>query len=91
MIGPLTSDDRCISIPIVVALAQLDSCGVFGIGGAGIWNYNNTFKPLQVMHNRMRNTYDWGIWWKAEPLYQYALRPKTLNLTTQSNVVVFCW
>ena len=36
MIGPLTSDDRCISIPIVVALAQLDSCGVFGVGGAGI-------------------------------------------------------
>ena len=28
--------------------------------------------------------YDWGIWWKAEPVYQQAMRPKTLNLTAQS-------
>jgi len=27
---------------------------------------------------------DWGIWWKAEPVYQYAMRPKTLHLTAQS-------
>ena len=43
MIGPLISDDRCICIPIVVSPAQLDSCGVFGVGGAGIWNYSNMF------------------------------------------------
>ena len=28
-------------------------------------------------------TYDWGIWWKAEPVYQYAMKPKTLDLTAQ--------
>jgi len=28
--------------------------------------------------------YDWGIWWKAEPVNQLAMRPKTLNLTAQS-------
>ena len=28
--------------------------------------------------------YDWDIWWKAEPEYQQAMRPKTINLTAQS-------
>jgi len=28
--------------------------------------------------------YDWGIWWKAEPVYQLAMRPKALDLTAQS-------
>ena len=54
MIGPLISDDRCICIPIVVSPAQLDSWGVFGIGGAGIWNYNNMFK------------YQINKWWTTE-------------------------
>ena len=34
MIGPLTSDDCCISISILEGPAHLNSCGVFGVGGA---------------------------------------------------------
>ena len=30
--------------------------------------------------------YDQGIWWKAEPVYQSAMRPKTLNLTALTAV-----
>jgi len=34
MIGPFTSDDCCISTPMLVGPAHLDNCGVLGIGGA---------------------------------------------------------